>query len=232
MRAYITRGRAPRAAAALSAAALLAAALQMAGAQPAQAGGPGTCVTQGHAYLIHGGRAYFSGYDGVNTGTPSLVVSQGEQVELGGNGIEPASGVTFSAAKFPSPGLDLPSGTIPFGPQAGRQVYQTLGAHSNCVVHQEGPYRITAPPGKYRILTQFRPGNWTSGSVSTTVVDLEVLPGLPGIGSSTSAAQDATTASVEADLTGIVPSEPDPGGGGGGGGDDPNPCGPNLICTA
>ena len=128
-------------------------------------------------------------------------------------------------------GRDLPSGTIPFGPQAGRQVYQTLGAHSNCVVHQEGPYRITAPPGKYRILTQFRPGNWTSGSVSTTVVDLEVLPGLPGIGSSTSAAWDATTASVEADLTGVVPSEPDPGGGGGGGGDDPNPCGPNLICT-
>jgi hypothetical protein len=228
MRRNTNRGRARRAAAALSATGLLAAALQMSAATPAQAGGPGTCVTKGHAYLIHGGRAYFSGYDGVNTGTPRLVVSQGEMIELGGNGIEPASGVEFEAAKFPSPGLDLPSGTIPFGPQPGRQTYQTLGARANCVVHQEGPYPITAPPGKYRILTQFRPGNWTGGSVRTTVVDLEVLPGLPRLNSTSAAAQDASTASEATDLVGLTPSGSNPGGGG----TDPDPCAsnPQIEC--
>lgn len=62
------------------------------------------------------------------------------------------------------------------------------------------------------------------------MVDLEVLPGLPGIGSTNSAAQDATTASEGTDLVGPAPSEPYPGGGG----DpdpNPNPCSnPQLEC--
>src|SRR4029453_17103699 len=99
---------------------------------------------------------------------------------------------------------------------------------ANCVVHQEGPFRITARPGKYRIEAAYRPGNTPLGLVGGPVVDLEVLPGPSGVGSTNSAAGDANTADADTDLVGLLPTEPHPGGGG----TDPDPCvtNPEILC--
>jgi hypothetical protein len=212
-------------AAALSAAGLLATTVSVAAAAPAQA--VGRCVERPHAYLIHGGRAYFNAYDGVQFApVPQLVVDRGERVELGGNGIDPTGGaitgtIAFTVSRFPS--LGQPGGPFNFGPIPGQAVYRTQRARDNCVVHQEGPYRITAPPGKYRIQADYR---GSLGLVRVNVVDVEVLPGPPPIGLGSAAAGDATTASSDADLVGSMPSGIDPGGG-----TEPDPCNPLLPCT-
>jgi hypothetical protein len=212
------------------AAAIVSAALAI-GAAPAQAGTPGTCATAAHAYLTQPGRAYFAGYDGDQRfGIPTLVVSQGQEIRLGGNGIQPGSGMKFEAFKPPGPGLPAVGEKINFGPLPGNRDYLTLAARGNCVVHEEGPYRVTAPPGKCRIFVTYNPGNDLRLSIFTVVTDVEVLPGLPGINTASAAVSDATAASGEVDLLSPAPSEPDSGGGGGGGdGSDPSPCG-NQVC--
>src|SRR5262245_33846346 len=141
------------------AAAMVSAALAI-GAAPAQAGTPGTCVTEAHAYLTQPGRAYFSGYNGDQRfGVPTLVVSQGEQIRLGGNGIQPSSGMKFQALKHPCSGPPPAADRSNFGPLPGKRDYVTLVAYGNSVVPEECPYRVTAPPGRYRIFVTYNPGN-------------------------------------------------------------------------
>jgi hypothetical protein len=233
MRPRIKRRVRASAAGFLACAAVTASAALAIGAAPAQAGTPGTCATEAHAYLTQPDRAYFSGYNGDQRfGVPTLVVSQGQQIRLGGNGIQPGSGMKFEAFKPPGPGLPPVGERINFGPLPGNRDYLTLAARSNCVVHEEGPYRVTAPPGKYRIFVTYNPGNDPRLSIFDVVTDVEVLPGLPGINTASAAVSDTTTASGDVDLLSPEPA-PDPGGGGGGGdGSDPSPCGIEVCPIA
>jgi hypothetical protein len=92
-------------------------------------------------------------------------------------------------------------------------------ARDNCVVHEEGPYRVTAPPGTYRIFATYQSGNnHLRGDIFDVVADM-VVPGLPGI-----SAQSATDSAAGTEsLMSPAYSEPPPGGGGEGD-SDPTPC--------
>ncbi|MEV6522317.1 hypothetical protein AB0M43_10275 [Longispora sp. NPDC051575] len=102
------------------------------GAPPAQAAG---CNTPGHAYLIHQGRVYFSGYEGDERfGVPTLTVARGSWVQLAGNGVRPGTQAVFVDA-------------LGFN-------YTTTAAGSNCVIRQESnPWRINPDiaPGTYLV---------------------------------------------------------------------------------
>jgi len=182
------------------------AAVLVAGSSPAQAL---TCVTPGHAYVTAPGVVFFSGYNGDERfGVPRVVVQQGDRVRVGGNGIKPGTDIAFRAVRS--------DGRI-FNFFPGQLDYLTAPARDNCVVHEEGPFEIVAPPGMYRVVGVYQPGNQPIG-VTDPVVDFEVRRG-------------PITASVpqSADDTMFAPVPPGDGGGGGGGGG--GGCEPLLPCT-
>jgi hypothetical protein len=115
------------------------------------------CRTAAHAYLTQPGRVYFSGYDGVGQfGIPTINAVRGDTLRLGGNGILPGTTIRFQA-------VDMATG-VQVDVIPGSRLYTTQGARNNCVVHEEGPYTITALPGRYRITAIYRPGNLSTGS--------------------------------------------------------------------
>lgn len=204
----------------------------VAGTPPAHAQtGPtfDTCPTYGAAYLTTGsGRVLVSGLNGDQRWTiPTFFVRQGEQFRVGGNGIQPAEpGVASAPTRitFQSGGIDssfeFPTGDIDFLP--GIRNYVTQPTRENCVVHEEGPFRVTAPPGNYRVTATYKAaeslfeGAAEPVNVVDQVVNIVVLPG------STSLQQTASQTST------ISMVEPVLGDGGGG---DPNPgCDPGRPC--
>jgi hypothetical protein len=131
------------------------------------------CATAGHAYLTQPGRVIFSGYEGNQQfGVPTVTYAQGTQsFRLGGNGISPGSGVDFFA-------FDRNTGAqVGFIPGRPAQYYTTT-AGSNCVVNENGPFTFTLPPGNYRIVANYFPGN-NFRLVSDVVANLDVLPAPP-----------------------------------------------------
>jgi len=138
----------------LIAATILMAAVLVVGAGPAFAA---RCQTAGHAYLTQPGRVYFSGYDGDESkGIPQVNTVRGAQFRVGGNGLLPGTFIRFNS-------LNLDTGQfVDFIP--GRQVYQTRGAGTNCVVSEEGPLSVAAPPGRYAIFAAYTSGNLPAGS--------------------------------------------------------------------
>jgi len=187
------------------------------GATPAQAA---TCVTEGHAYLTQPGKVYFSGYNGDNTlGRPRIIAFQGELFRLGGNGINPYPSKGTVDIRWKAAG---PAGYIDFFP--GVPTYHSLWAHDNCVVHEEGPFPVTAPPGTYRIYAFYTSGNHPDSPVLDEVAEMLVLPGLPPISSASQSTADAVSSTPGSEsMMSSGYSEPPPGGGGGGD-PDPPPC--------
>ena len=114
-----------------------------------------SCATLGHAYVTAPGRpALPSGFEGdQRNGLPTWTYTQGwESFRLGGNGISPGSFIDFFA-------FDANTGQqVGFVPGRPAQ-YATRAARSNCVVNEEGPYTFTLPPGTYRIVANYFPGN-------------------------------------------------------------------------
>ncbi len=120
------------------------------------------CATAGHAYLTQPGRVIFSGFEGNQQfGVPTVTYAQGTQsFGLGGDGISPGSGVDFFA-------FDRNTGAqVAFVPGRPAQFY-TSTARSNCVVNQNGPFFFTLPPGNYRIVANYFPGNISGSSVTS-----------------------------------------------------------------
>jgi hypothetical protein len=131
------------------------------------------CATLGHAYLTQPGRTIFSGFEGDQRfGVPTVTYAQGTQsFRLGGNGISPGSGIDFFA-------FDRNTGAqVGFIPGRPAQYYTTT-ARSNCVVNENGPFTFTLPPGNYRIVANYFPGN-NFRLVSDVVANLDVLPAPP-----------------------------------------------------
>jgi hypothetical protein len=131
------------------------------------------CATAGHAYLTQPGRVIFSGYEGNQQfGVPTVTYAQGTQsFRLGGNGISPGSGMDFFA-------FDRNTGAqVGFIPGRPAQYY-TSTAGSNCVVNENGPFFFTLPPGNYRIVANYFPGNWFR-LVSDVVANVDVTPAPP-----------------------------------------------------
>jgi hypothetical protein len=115
----------------------------------------------------------FSGFEGNQQfGVPTVTYAQGTQAfGLGGNGISPGSGVDFFA-------FDRNTGAqVGFVPGRPAQYY-TSTARSNCVVNENGPFFFTLPPGNYRIVANYFPGNYFR-LVSDVVANLDVLPAPP-----------------------------------------------------
>jgi hypothetical protein len=131
------------------------------------------CATAGHAYLTQPGRTIFSGFEGNQQfGVPTVTYAQGTQsFGLGGNGISPGSGIDFFA-------FDRNTGAqVGFIPGRPAQYYTTT-ARSNCVVNENGPFTFTLPPGNYRIVANYFPGN-NFRLVTDVVANLDVLPPPP-----------------------------------------------------
>src|SRR5262245_16047098 len=143
------------------------------GVAPAGPASAARCPTARHAYLTQPGRAYFSGYEGNQQfGVPTVTYAQGTQAfRLGGNGISPGSGVDFFA-------FDRNTGAqVGFIPGRPAQYYTTR-AGSNCVVNENGPFYFTLPPGNYRIVANYFPGN-NFRLVTDVVANVDVLPPPP-----------------------------------------------------
>ena len=133
------------------------------------------CATLGHAYLTQPGRAFFSGFEGDQRyGVPTVTYAQGTQAfRLGGNGISPGSGVDFFA-------FDRNTGAqVGFVPGRPAQYY-TSRAGSNCVVNENGPFYFTLPPGNYRLVANYFPGN-NFRLVTDVVANIDVLPPPPPV---------------------------------------------------
>ena len=148
-------------------------AVTVGGALGAPTAGAARCATAGHAYLTQPGRTIFSGFEGNQQfGVPTVTYAQGTQnFRLGGNGISPGSGVDFFA-------FDRNTGAlVGFIPGRPAQFYTTT-AGSNCVVNENGPFTFTLPPGNYRIVANYFPGNYFR-LVSDVVANLDVLPAPP-----------------------------------------------------
>ena len=148
-------------------------AVTVGGVLGAPTAGAARCATAGHAYLTQPGRTIFSGFEGNQQfGVPTVTYAQGTQsFRLGGNGISPGSGVDFFA-------FDRNTGAqVGFIPGRPAQFYTTT-AGSNCVVNENGPFTFTLPPGNYRIVANYFPGNYFR-LVSDVVANLDVLPAPP-----------------------------------------------------
>ena len=162
-----------RAVVALAALAASLGAVTATGALGAPTASAARCATAGHAYLTQPGRVIFSGFEGNQQfGVPTVTYAQGTQsFGLGGNGISPGSGVDFFA-------FDRNTGAqVGFVPGRPAQYYTTT-ARSNCVVNENGPFFFTLPPGNYRIVANYFPGN-NFRLVSDVVANLDVLPAPP-----------------------------------------------------
>jgi hypothetical protein len=153
--------------AALIAAAALAAVLAPAAAQAAN-----RCATDGHAYITRPGGFFFSGFNGDQRfGIPTTTVSTEQSLKLGGNGILPGSRITFQA-------WNRANGTVLEFTRGRGLAYSTNGARSNCVVNEES-FRLSLPPGEYRIQAIYNPGNQPWMSVVDQVVNLNVVSPAP-----------------------------------------------------
>jgi hypothetical protein len=105
---------------------------------------PPPCATPGHAYVVRNGQAYWSGYEGdERNGVPTLYLSRGNHVTVGGNGIDPGQQVFFY-----------------FYDDAGN--YQgsatSHAAGSNCVAN-EREITINLYSGHYLVKAYYRSGN-------------------------------------------------------------------------
>lgn len=148
-------------------------AVTVGGALGAPTASAARCATLGHAYLTQPGRTIFSGFEGNQQfGVPTVTYAQGTQsFRLGGNGISPGSGIDFFA-------FDRNTGQqVGFIPGRPAQYYTTR-AGSNCVVNENGPFTFTLPPGNYRIVANYFPGN-NFRLVTDVVANLDVLPAPP-----------------------------------------------------
>lgn len=200
----------------------------VAGTPPAHALTFETCATHGAAYLTTGsGRVLVSGLNGDQRwGIPTFFVRQGDQFRLGGNGIQPAEAgvasaptrITFSSFTTDS-SFQFPTGEINFIPNV--RDYQTQPTRENCVVHEEGPFRVTAPPGSYRITATYLAAEslFEGAAEPVTVVDqvvnIQVLPG------STSVQEVGSQSSTTSMVQPVLPE----------GGGDPSPgCEPRRPC--
>ena len=186
----------------------------VAGASPAAADVCSNDVL-GHAYLTQPGSVYFSGYNGDQRfGIRTVVVEQGEQFRVGGNGIKAATEISFLATKSDGSGINFLNNV---------HEYETQPARDNCVVHEEGPYRVTAPPGLYRITATYAPRNSAvpGGPPPTGVVDQVVNVEVRRGPQSADVSQSSTNSMMS-----TVVSDPGDGGGGdpGGGCDPRRPC--------
>lgn len=105
-------------------------------------------------------------------GVPTVTYARGTQsFRLGGNGISPGSGVDFFV-------FDRNTGPqVAFVPGDPNQ-YHTSTARSNCVVSENGPFFFTLPPGNYRVVANYFPGN-NFRLVSDVVANLDVTPAPP-----------------------------------------------------
>jgi hypothetical protein len=162
-----------RAVLALAALATSVGAVTATGALGAPTASAARCATAGHAYLTQPGRVIFSGFEGNQQfGVPTVTYAQGTQsFRLGGNGISPGSGVDFFA-------FDRNTGAqVAFIPGRPAQFY-TSTARSNCVVSENGPFTFTLPPGNYRIVANYFPGN-NFRLVSDVVANIDVTPAPP-----------------------------------------------------
>jgi len=162
-----------RAVAAIATVAASLGAFTVVGALSATPASAARCATAGHAYLTQPGRVIFSGFEGNQQfGVPTVTYAQNTQAfGLGGNGISPGSGVDFFA-------FDRNTGAqVGFVPGRPAQYY-TSTARSNCVVNENGPFFFSLPPGNYRIVANYFPGN-NFRLVSDTVANLDVLPPPP-----------------------------------------------------
>ena len=162
-----------RAVLALAALATSLGAVTATGALGAPTASAARCATAGHAYLTQPGRTIFSGFEGNQQfGVPTVTYAQGTQsFRLGGNGISPGSGVDFFA-------FDRNTGAqVGFIPGRPAQFYTTT-ARSNCVVSENGPFTFTLPPGNYRIVANYFPGN-NFRLVSDVVANIDVTPAPP-----------------------------------------------------
>ena len=99
--------------------------------------------------------------------------------------------------------------------------YETRPTRENCVVHEEGPFRVTAPPGSYRITATYLAaetlfeGAAEPVPVVDQVVNLQVLPG------STSVQEIGSQSSTTSMVRPVLPE----------GGGDPSPgCEPRRPC--
>src|SRR5262249_27354294 len=94
-----------------------------------------------------------------------------ESFRLGGNGISPGSGVDFFA-------FDRNTGAqVGFIPGRPAQYYTTK-AGSNCVVNENGPFYLTLPPGNYRLVANYFPGNYYR-LLTHVRANIDVLPAPP-----------------------------------------------------
>jgi hypothetical protein len=112
------------------------------------------CVQPGHAYLIHDGRAYYSGYEGdYRFGIQYLVLPRGTPVQVGAAGLLPDSFAEFNLHT----GDAVPPDWI---------VVQRLDrpkVMGNCVINQRWVYPHPDLIGTYQLRVNYR-GSWNGGA--------------------------------------------------------------------
>ncbi|MFB4285603.1 hypothetical protein ACBJ59_60825 [Nonomuraea sp. MTCD27] len=112
------------------------------------------CKTDAHAYVVFG-RPYFSGYEGdERNGVPTMHVSSGTRVSVGGNGIKPNTSISFKVYNADT------------GAEVGAVTSRTAG--SNCVANETG-YTLSFSSGRYLVRATY-----TSGNSQTTYTDHRV----------------------------------------------------------
>ncbi|MFI6320400.1 hypothetical protein ACIBG8_22900 [Nonomuraea sp. NPDC050556] len=126
-----------------------------------------TCATLGHAYFIYpvSGFNYMSGFENDQRyGVATITARRGDGFELGGNGIDPLSRITFRAAS---------SG----GMFAGSNRADSSLARSNCVVNQtSNRYTIgNVPNGTYTITAEYTGGNTGKFVFGEPVVKVKIV---------------------------------------------------------
>jgi hypothetical protein len=117
------------------------------------------CATAGHAYAIHNGSVYQSGYEGnYQNGVQYLVLPSGTPFEVGGNGLKPDSFLQVDLY----PGDTVPANGIP-------QHLTRPKVGGNCVVNQEWIYPSTAYTGTWSLVVEYT-GGLSGANVRETVV--------------------------------------------------------------
>lgn len=124
-------------------------------------GNPRICQTDAHVYVVLNRVPYFSGYEGTESlGVPTMYVSYGTRVTLGGNGIKPGTTVSF---KF------YDANTLA---QVGSGTSRTAG--SNCVANENG-YTINFASGRYLARATYTSGNSGNTYTEHRVTFIEVF---------------------------------------------------------
>jgi hypothetical protein len=108
------------------------------------------CAQPGHAYLIHEGRAYYSGYEGdYRFGIQYLVLPRGTAVQVGAAGLKPGFFGEFDLY----PGDTVPPGWF----YAQRLTRPQVGG--NCVINQQWVYPHPSLVGTYQLRVNYVAGN-------------------------------------------------------------------------